>query len=95
MKICKKIWLRYQIRRYERFLLEEGMQEAANSGINIQFGLEEKLITNEGSSDIIYLQRNEVEQIDISQILALGTKKHQEEARRYIVYKKMLKRLDR
>jgi hypothetical protein len=95
MKFCRKIWLRYQVRKYEKFLLEEGMQEAAKRGKNIQFGLEGKAIINENPFERIYLLQNEEGQTDISPILALGAEKHQEEARRYIIYQKMLKRLQR
>lgn len=95
MKICKKIWLKYQIRKYEKLLQEEGMQEAANRRKNIQFGLEGKAVINNNPFERIYLPQNEEGQTDISPILALGAEKHQEGARRYIVYRKMLKRLER
>ncbi len=95
MKFCKKIWLKYQVRKYEKFLLEEGMREASSRGKNIQFGLEGKAIINENPFERVYLPQNEEGQTDISPILALGAEKHQEEARRYIVYQKMLKRLER
>ena len=95
MKICKKIWLKYQIRKYERFLLEEGMQEAVNRGKNIQFGLEGKAVISDNPFERIYLRKNEEGKTDISPILALGAERHKEEARRYIVYQRMLKRLER
>ena len=95
MKICKKIWLKYQIRKYERFLLEEGMQEAVNRGKNIQFGLEGKAVISDNPFERIYLPQNEEGKTDISPILALGAERHKEEARRYIVYQRMLKRLER
>ena len=95
MIICKKIWLKYQIRKYEKFLLEEGMQEAAHRGKNVQFGLEGKAVISYNPFERIYLPQNEEGKTDISPILALGAEKHQEEARRYIVYQKMLKRLEK
>jgi len=95
MKFCKKIWLRYQIRKYERFLLEEGMQEAINKRKNIQIGLEGKAVINENPTERIYLPQNEEGRTDISPILALGAEKHQYEARRYLIYQKMLKRLEK
>lgn len=95
MKICKKIWLKYQIRKYERILLEEGMQEAANRGKNVQFGLEGKAVINDNPFERIYLPQNEEGKTDMSPILALGAEKHQEEARRYIIYQKILKRSER
>lgn len=95
MKFCKKIWLSYQIRKYEKFLLEEGMQEAAARKKNVQFGLEGKAIISDDPFERIYLSQNEEGQTDISPILALGAEKHHEEARRYIIYQKMLKRLKR
>lgn len=95
MKFCKKIWLKYQVRKYERFLLEEGMQEAANRGKNIQFGLEGRAVINENLFERIYLSQNEEGRTDISPILALGAEKHQDEARKYIIYQKMLKRLEK
>ncbi len=95
MKSCKKIWLKYHIKKYERFLLEEGMQEAANKGKNIQFGLEGKAIISDNPFERIYLPQNEEGRVNISPILALGAEIHQEEARRYIIYQKMLKRLEK
>jgi len=95
MKLCKKIWLKYQIRKYEKFLLEEGIQEATNRGINIQFGLEGKAIISNNPFERIYLPQSEEGKTDISPILALGAERHQEEARKYLVYRRMLKRLER
>jgi len=95
MKMCKKLWLKYQIRRYEYFLMEEGMREAAKRRQNIQFGHEGKAVINEDPFERIYLQQNEQGQIDISPILALGAEHHQEEARKYLIYEKMLRRLKR
>ena len=95
MKFCKKIWLKYQIRKYERFLLEEGIREAANRGKNIQFGLEGKAVINENFFERIYLPQNEEGRTEISPILALGAEKHRDEARKYIIYQKMLKRLEK
>ena len=95
MKFCKKYWLKYQIRKYERFLLEEGVQEAARSKRNILIGLESKAIISDDSTGRIYLPQNEQGQTEISRILALGAENHPEEARRYVVYQKMLRRLER
>ena len=95
MKFCQKIWLKYHIRKYEKFLLEEGMRGAARMGKNIQFGLEGKAVINENQFENIYLSQDETGKTDISPILALGAKDHREEARKYIVYQKMLKRLKR
>ena len=95
MIICKKIWLKYQIRKYERFLLERGMDEATSRGKNVQFGLGSKAVINNNPFERIYLPQNEEGKIDISPILVLGAERHQEEARRYIVYQRMLKRLER
>lgn len=94
MKICKKIWLRSQIRKYESFLLEEGMREAAEREKNVQFGLEGKAVINDNPLERIYLSQDGEGKTDISPILALGAERHQEEARRYIIYQKMLKRLE-
>ena len=95
MKFCKRIWLRYHISKYERILMEEGIMEAARRGKNIQFGLEGRAVMNDNIVDTIYLPQNERGQTDISPILALGPKNKKDEARRYIVYQKMLARLER
>lgn len=95
MKLCKKIWLRYQITKYEKILYEEGIREAKRKGKNIQFGLEGRAVINDNILDTIYLPQNAAGQTDISPILALGAEGHPEEARRYVVYGKMLKRLER
>ncbi|MEK6914631.1 MAG: hypothetical protein AABW83_03185 [Nanoarchaeota archaeon] len=95
MRLCKKIWLKCQIRKYEKFLLEEGMQEAADRGKNIQFGLEGKAVISDNPFERIYLPQNVEGKTDISPILALGAERHQEEVRRYIIYQKMLKRSER
>ncbi len=93
MDICKKIWLKYQIDKYGKFLLEEGVEEAARRGKNIQIGLESKAIINDDIFENIYLPQNSKGHIDVSQILALGAENNPDEARRYVVYQKMLERL--
>ena len=52
-------------------------------------------ISHGSKMDQIYLPKNREGRTDISPILALGAERHQEEARRYIVYQKMLKRLEK
>ena len=64
--------LKYQIRKYEKILLVEGIREAKNRGKNIQFGLEGRVVINEDIFENIYLAQNERGQTDISLILALG-----------------------
>lgn len=93
MDICKKIWLKYQIDKYGKFLLEKGVEEAARRGKNIQIGLESKAIINDDIFENIYLPKNSKGHIDVSQILALGAENNPDEARRYVVYQKMLERL--
>lgn len=95
MKLCKKIMLRRYVRKYERFLLEEGIKESARRGKNIQFGLEDRAIISEDPYERVYLPQNEQGQTDISPILALGAENHPEEARKYLGYRKMLERLER
>lgn len=95
-KFCKKIWLKHQLKKYERVLLEEGFSQAAQENRDIQLGLEEKLSINKNdNSNDIYLHKNKEGEIDISPILYLGGKKKREEIRRYVVYEKMLKRLEK
>ncbi len=93
--ICKKIWLKYQINKYESFLKVEGIKEAARRGKNIQFGLEGRAIINDNILENIYLPQNGEGHINISKILALGAEGNQEEARKYIVYQKILERMER
>ena len=95
MKLCKKLWLRYQISKSEKALLEEGMQEAKERGKNIQFGLEGRAVLNRNILETIYLPQNENGQIDISSLLSLGAESLPDEARRYVLYKKMLERMKR
>lgn len=94
IRICKKIWLKYHIRKLEKFLLVEGMREAAKRRKNIQIGLECKAIINEDIFENIYLPQNSKGQIDISPILGLGAENNLGEARKYIIYQKILKRLE-
>ena len=95
MKICRRIWLERNIKKYERFLIEAGVREAAERGINFQVGLEWKAIigSNTDPFERIYLPVDKMGRTDVSPILALGAEKHPEEARRYTVYQKMLDRL--
>jgi len=95
MKVCKKIMLKYQIRKYEKILLVEGIREAKNRGKNIQFGLEGRVVINEDIFENIYLAQNERGQTDISLILALGAEVNYEAGRRYYLYGKMLQRMER
>jgi hypothetical protein len=94
MKLIKKLWIKYQVRRYEKFLLKEGIKEAKNRNKNIQIGLESKLVINDDCFQRIYLPENERGQTDIAPILALGAENHPEEARKYLDYRKKLENLD-
>ena len=94
MKICKKICLRYLIEKYEDILIAEGVEEAATRKKNIQFGLKGKMIINDDVFENIYLTQNEIEQIDIGPILALGAEKNYDAGRKYTLYKKMLERMN-
>ena len=95
MKLCKKLWLRHYIKKYERFLSEEGIKESSKREKNIRVGLEYKATINENPFETIYLPQNEKGQTDISPILALGAENHFEEARAYILYNHMLRRMKR
>jgi len=95
MKFCKKYWLRYQIRKYENFLLKEGIKEAKKAGKNIRLGLEETLRINDDIFSSIYLPKNKKGKINISPLLHIGAKNNPEETRRYIIYQEMLERLVR
>tara|TARA_B100000315_G_scaffold226834_1_gene234108 strand:+ start:2884 stop:3267 length:384 start_codon:yes stop_codon:yes gene_type:complete len=94
MKFCKKLWLKYQIKRYNDILLKAGMEEAHRKGKNLRFGLEGKAIVNNDIFNTIYLPENE-KGIDTSQILSLGAEVYPEEGRKYLVYSRMLDRLER
>lgn len=94
MKLWKRMWLKYQIDRYESFLLEEGMGEAARQGINIQFGgLEGRTVINENIFERIYLPTAGEGKVDATQILELGAKNHPEEAKKYYDYQDRLESL--
>ena len=93
MKLFKKIWLRYQVRKYEKFLLEEGIREARDKRQNIHFGIEDKLVINKDPFSRVYLPDNPDEGVDVSPLLAMGAENNPEEARKYIVYRKMLDRM--
>jgi len=93
MKYFKKIWLKYQVKRYERILLDEGLKKAKEEGKNIQLGIEGKLIINEDPFSRVYLPDNPDEGVDVSPLLAMGAENNPEEARKYIVYRKMLDRM--
>ncbi len=95
MKSCKKYWLKYQIRKYENFLLKEGIREAKKTDKNIRLGLEETLRINDNPFSSIYLPKNENGKINISPLLNIGAKNNPEEARKYIIYQEILKRLER
>lgn len=94
MKICKKLWLGYQIRKYGKFLLSRGIAEAYKRDKNLQIGLEERMIVNNDIFQNIYLPRGEFGKIDVSKLLNFGAENYPQEARRYIVYRKMLDRLN-
>jgi hypothetical protein len=75
-------------------LLKAGMEEAHRKGKNLRFGLEGKAIVNNDIFNTIYLPENE-KGIDTSQILSLGAEVYPEEGRKYLVYSRMLDRLER
>jgi hypothetical protein len=93
IKFCKKIWLKHQIKKYNDFLLREGIREAHKRGKNLQFGLEGKAVVSENVFDNIYLPETE-NGIDVSKILSIGAEIYPEEGRKYLVYSKMLNRLE-
>jgi hypothetical protein len=66
IEFCKKLWLKYQIVKHEKILLEAGIEEAYKQRKNIQMGLGEKLVTNKDVLENIYLPKNEQGQLDIS-----------------------------
>lgn len=78
MNVCKKFWLIYQIKKHERFLIEEGFR---------RLDVLHKPIT--------YLEVNMGGKTDISPLVALGAEENPEEARKYVVYTRMLDRLKR
>jgi len=95
MEICKKYWLKYQINKYGKFLLKEGIIEAKRRKKNIHIGLQGKLIVNEDPLERIYLPESDDGEIDISPIISLGAENNPKEARKYVVYSKMLNRMYR
>ena len=95
MKICKRFWLKYQVKKYEKFLMTEGVREAYRRGKNIRLGLEETAEVSDNRLDNIYLPKDEDGMIDVRQLLALGAENYKDEARRYLIYRKMLSRMDK
>jgi hypothetical protein len=94
MRVCKELWLKYQIRKYGNVLLKAGMKEAFRRGKNLRFGLEVRAMANDNVLNTIYLPENE-KGIDASQLMFLGIEAYPEEGRRYLVYSKILDRLQR
>ncbi|MBS3082146.1 hypothetical protein J4416_04415 [Candidatus Pacearchaeota archaeon] len=76
--ICRKVCLEHQIKKYENYLLEEGLR-----------------VANSREMDFIHLPKNEAGQTDISKILSLGAEDNADIGRRYLVYKRILERLQR
>jgi len=94
-RLCKKLWLKHYIMKYEHFLLKKGIDEAYRRNENIRMGLDTRLVSNDDKFKSIYLHQNKLGQTNISPILALGAENHPEEARKYVTYGKMLERLNR
>ena len=94
-RFFKKIGLRYQIKKYGVFLLREGLRELHNRGTNINLGLEGRAVARDDNLSYVYLRQNKNGQIDDRPIIALGIEKHQKEGRKYVVYSKMLTRLEK
>jgi hypothetical protein len=95
MKFCKKLKLKRLIKKYESFLLREGVKEAKRRGKNIHMGLEGRAMINDDIYEMIYLNQNEKGQTLIAPLLALGAENRYEEGRKYFLYGEMLERMDR
>ncbi len=95
MRVYKRMHLKYLIRKYHKFLLREGMREAARRGLNIQIGLEAKAISpnNTDPLESTYLPEVAPGQIDSREILSLVADRYEEVWRKYYLYQKMLDRL--
>ena len=70
------------------------MEEAHRRDKNLRFGLEGKAVVNDDIFNTIYLPENE-KGIDVSQIFSLGAEVFSKEGKRYLIYSKMLDRLER
>lgn len=95
MNLCKKIWLKYQIGKFEHFLLKAGIEKAYRRGMNLKFGSRARTEVNDNIFYTICLPENEKGKIDISQLISLGTEIYSEEGKKYEVYCKMLNRLEK
>lgn len=86
----KRIYLRWKVRRDERFLLQEGLREAHASGLEINVATEYIIDPKEKKGGLYLPPEDNQGNVDITPLIQLGAKTHPKIARRWLENRKRL-----
>jgi hypothetical protein len=90
MNIFKRLYLKYRIRKDERFLLAEGIREARRQKLEIDLESGERL-TFDDAQGKIYLPAAKGGKIDVRSLIALVADNYPTITQRYLDNKKKLR----
>lgn len=90
MNIFKRLYLKYRVKKDEKFLLAEGIREARRQRLEIDLESGEKLTLNDAQGKI-YLPASKGGKIDVRSLIALAAENYPAITQRYLDNKKRLR----
>lgn len=86
----RRIYLKWKVKRDERFLLQEGLRAAHESGLEVNVATEYIIDPKEKKGSLYLPPEDHQGNVDITPLIQLGARGHPKVARRWLENRKRL-----